>query len=112
MDTPQVTAELLDDGLDALAHPRVDAVLGPALDGGWWALGLRAPVAGLFDGVEMSTADTGDQQLAALRRRGLRVHLLPVLRDVDRPDDLDAIATSHPHLQMSARARQLAGAQP
>lgn len=108
MDTPQVTAELLDDGLDALARPGVDAVLGLALDGGWWALGLREPAPGIFDGVAMSADDTGDQQLAALRRRGLRVHLLATLRDLDRPDDVAAIADAHPHLRVSIRVRELA----
>lgn len=110
MDTPQVTPSLLDEGLDALTHPGVDAVLGLALDGGWWALGLRTPLPGVFDGVAMSVDDTGEQQLAALRRRGLRVHLLPTLRDLDRPDDVAAIADAHPHLRVSIRARELAGA--
>lgn len=113
MDTPQVTPALLDEGLEALTHPRIDAVLGPALDGGWWALGLPAPVPGVFDGVAMSADDTGDQQLATLRRLGLRVHLLPTLRDLDRPDDVTAIAAAHPHLRVSILARELAaGANP
>jgi hypothetical protein len=34
MDTPQLTPWLLEDGMRALATPGVDAVLGPALDGG------------------------------------------------------------------------------
>ena len=41
MDTPQVTPALLAPGCAALE--RADAVFGPALDGGYWAIGLRAP---------------------------------------------------------------------
>ena len=52
MDAPQVTPELLDAGLAALADH--DAALGPAADGGYWAIGLRRPAAGVFDGVPMS----------------------------------------------------------
>ena len=46
MDTPQLTAELLADGLAALADH--DAVLGPALDGGYWSIGLRVADAAAF----------------------------------------------------------------
>ena len=62
MDTPQLTAGLLDDGRWAAGRRgRPDAVLGPAADGGWWALGLREPGArrGRCVGVPTSTPDTG-----------------------------------------------------
>ena len=41
MDTPQVSASLLERGLRGLWS--ADAVLGPAADGGYWAIGLRKP---------------------------------------------------------------------
>ena len=41
MDTPQVTPGDLARGLERLAAPGIDAVLGPATDGGYWAIGLR-----------------------------------------------------------------------
>ena len=109
MDTPQVTAALLDDALDRLRSHHVDAVLGPAADGGWWALGLTEPVPGAFDGVPMSAPDTGACQLARLRALGLRVGMLPELTDVDRPDDLDRVAAEHPHLAVAEVARTLDG---
>ena len=91
MDTPQVTAELLEDGRRALAT--ADAVLGLAEDGGWWALGLRDPVPALvLRDVPMSTPDTGALTLSALRDHGLRVALLPTLRDVDTAADAHAVA--------------------
>ena len=106
MDTPQITAELLDDALARLAHGRDDALVGPACDGGWWALGLRAPIGGVFDGVPMSRVDTGERQVARLRELGLRVGLLPELRDIDEPDDLAAVAAGFPHLRVAAAARR------
>src|SRR5436305_587964 len=54
MDTPQVTPALLAAGVRALERPGTDAVLGPALDGGYWAIGLRRPRRELFLGVPMS----------------------------------------------------------
>lgn len=97
MDTPQVSAELLGSALDTLLRPGVDAVLGPALDGGWWALGLRRPLRRLFDGVPMSTTFTGLAQQRNLDRLGLRWTALPALRDVDLIDDALAVAGEIPH---------------
>jgi uncharacterized protein len=91
MDTPQVTAADLSLAIRLLGSS--DAVLGPAADGGWWALGLRDPrhAAALRD-IPTSTSSTGARTLAALRSRGLRVALLPMLRDVDTAADAAEVA--------------------
>ncbi|WP_306215742.1 TIGR04282 family arsenosugar biosynthesis glycosyltransferase [Actinoplanes sp. RD1] len=93
MDTPQVTPALVRAALDRLASGPHDAVLGPAEDGGWWALGLRdAAHAAVLRDVPMSTATTGADTRAALASRGLRVGDLPALRDVDTAADAYAVA--------------------
>src|SRR5262249_40480111 len=66
MDTPQLTARLLDDACSRLEQPETDAVLGPAADGGFWTIGFQRERAGAFDGVTMSTNKTGEQQRARL----------------------------------------------
>ncbi|MFI6064430.1 DUF2064 domain-containing protein [Micromonospora sp. NPDC051227] len=82
MDTPQIRPAVLTSALDRLAEH--EAVFGPALDGGWWALGLRDPrYASALRDVPMSTDDTGRRTLAALRGHGVQPAILPVLRDVD-----------------------------
>ncbi|MFG3256797.1 DUF2064 domain-containing protein [Streptomyces sp. NPDC048172] len=93
MDTPQVTPRLLARGL-ALA--RGGAALGPAADGGFWALGLAAPDPSLVRGVPMSTSGTGDAQLRRLVLAGLVVGELPTLRDVDTAADAFAVAATAP----------------
>jgi glycosyltransferase A (GT-A) superfamily protein (DUF2064 family)/SAM-dependent methyltransferase len=103
MDTPQVTPELLGGDWHG-----ADAVLGLCPDGGFWAVGLRRPVAGAFSGVAMSTDHTGADQLARLLSLGLNVHLLPRLRDVDTPADAEAVALQAPHTRFASRCRQLA----
>jgi rSAM/selenodomain-associated transferase 1 len=91
MDTPQVTPELLAGAVRALDG--ADAALGLAADGGWWALGLHDPAhAEVLRTIPTSTADTGRQTLQALRDKGLRVVLLPELRDVDTAEDAYAVA--------------------
>jgi len=92
MDTPQVTPAQLTASLRALHSPGVEAVLGPAVDGGWWSIGLRTPDASVFRGVPMSTPSTGAAQHARLQGLGLRTVLLPSLRDVDDFDDAVAVA--------------------
>ncbi|MDJ0395591.1 DUF2064 domain-containing protein [Rhodococcus sp. G-MC3] len=92
MDTPQVSAALLNSSARLLTEPG-RSVLGMAEDGGWWALGIPDPALaqGLLD-VPMSHPDTGANTLAALHALGARVASLPVLRDVDHEDDMNAVA--------------------
>jgi glycosyltransferase A (GT-A) superfamily protein (DUF2064 family)/SAM-dependent methyltransferase len=108
MDTPQVTAQLLDSDWEG-----ADAALGLSEDGGFWAIGLRyGHPPGLFDGVPMSTSRTGSAQLARLINSGLSVKLLPPLRDVDRPGDADLVATQFPGLLFSRRYAEITSRRP
>jgi uncharacterized protein len=91
MDTPQVTVALLAAAATRLAAG-ADAVLGPACDGGYWAVGLQRAVEGAFTGVAMSVATTGAEQVGRLRSLGLAVESLPRLRDVDTWGDATAVA--------------------
>ncbi len=96
MDTPQVGPWLLEEAIASLEAPGTDAVLGHAEDGGYWAIGLRRPDPRAFAGVPMSVAETGARQEEALRGLGLRVGLLPTLRDVDLIGDARAVAAIAP----------------
>ncbi len=102
MDTPQVTALLLESAIDLLESPGIDAVLGPAADGGWWAMGLRRPVPEAVLGVPMSAPFTGVAQRERLRLLGFRCALLPALRDVDRIGDAVAVAAEVPGSRFAA----------
>ena len=108
MDTPQVTATDLNDALSLLDEGGRPAVLGPALDGGWWLIGWRAadPWA-VFRGVPMSTDRTGSVQARRLRRLGLELRTVAPARDIDTADDLAAIAERHPGLHTSQLAAEL-----
>jgi glycosyltransferase A (GT-A) superfamily protein (DUF2064 family) len=95
MDTPQVTPSLLSGAAGRLAGG-ADAVIGPALDGGYWAIGLRRPAPDAFAGVPMSTPRTGAAQRRRLAALGLGVAILPELRDVDTWGDAVAVADALP----------------
>lgn len=106
MDTPQLTASDLDDAFDVLRGRA--AVLGPASDGGWWAIGLQQPVPGVFAGIATSRVDTGARQHARLVELGLEPALLAERRDVDRPDDVFAVAAEAPGTRFAEVAAALA----
>ncbi len=110
MDTPQVSPVLLQQVGAQLSD--VDAVLGLAVDGGWWALALREPGRGrLLADVPMSRPDTGLLTLERLRSAGLSVAMAPRLRDVDTADDLADVAAVCPRnarFPQAVRALELA----
>ena len=108
MDTPQLTPEMLAAAGRALLADGVDAVLGPADDGGWWCIGFRRPVAGAFTGVPMSVTSTCAEQRRRLTELGLHVRELPVLRDVDTISDARAVARHAPHTRFARAVGALA----
>ncbi|MYZ37943.1 DUF2064 domain-containing protein [Streptomyces sp. MnatMP-M17] len=92
MDTPQVTAGLLAPAIAPDAWQEHDAWFGPAVDGGFWALGLAEPDPALLRGIPMSVPETGAVQYARLVAAGLRIGQLPKLRDVDTAEDARLVA--------------------
>jgi uncharacterized protein len=107
MDTPQVTAAALAECVTRLMADDVDAVLGKAEDGGFWAVGLRRPDRRAFVGVPMSEAFTGRAQENRLATLGLRVAPLPVLRDVDDAHDALAVAVAAPGGRFASAVRSV-----
>lgn len=85
-DVPSLPLDYYRQALDQLE--RHDVVVGPALDGGYYMIGLKKLLPALFQGIPWST----DRVLTMTREKavdmGLRVALLPEWRDVDTIEDL------------------------
>jgi uncharacterized protein len=64
-----------------------DVVLGPALDGGYWLIGLRQPQPVLFEKMPWSTNAVLNETVERARAARLSVHLLRRLSDVDTERD-------------------------
>jgi rSAM/selenodomain-associated transferase 1 len=84
-DCPEIASDDIEKAWAALRE--FDLVLGPATDGGYWLLGLRAPQPQLFRGIPWSSATVLNETLARARPTGLSVHLLRELSDIDTVED-------------------------
>lgn len=89
-DCPDVTSNLLAQAFQSLEAS--DIVLGPALDGGYYLIGLSETCCSvyqdLFQGIEWGTSQVFDQTVAIARHLNLSFTALTPLSDIDRPEDL------------------------
>jgi len=86
-DCPAIDADLLRRAFESLEE--ADVVIGPAEDGGYYLLGMRSARPALFDRIPWSTDRVLETTLRAAEAEHLSVARLPVLRDIDRPEDLE-----------------------
>ncbi|MEX1082352.1 MAG: TIGR04282 family arsenosugar biosynthesis glycosyltransferase [Halofilum sp. (in: g-proteobacteria)] len=89
-DCPWITASVIRESAALLGA--ADAVLGPADDGGYVLLGLHRVVASLFEGVEWGRGNVLEATRERLGALDWRWRELPARPDVDRPEDLAALA--------------------
>ena len=90
-DIPGITPRLLSDAFDLLQT--YDMALGPAIDGGYYLIGLdtgHLPPRSerLFDDIAWGGCAVYEQTLTAAGALGLSVGRLARLPDIDRPEDL------------------------
>ena len=73
------------------ALEEVDVVLCPSSDGGFYALGTRVPLSGLFNGIRWSTEVVCKETRERCENAGLSVRLLYPNFDVDHVSDLNKL---------------------
>jgi rSAM/selenodomain-associated transferase 1 len=69
-------------------HP---LVLGPAMDGGYYLIGLQSLYNELFCGIQWSTSNVLKETLQRAAQAGLQYYLLPEMRDIDQYDDIQVL---------------------
>jgi rSAM/selenodomain-associated transferase 1 len=85
-DCPDLSQNLIEEAFLALnSH---DVVLGPASDGGYYLIGLSQSFPMLFNHIDWGSDRVLAQTKKIIEQENLSVYDLPVLTDVDRPDDL------------------------
>lgn len=96
-DSPTLPVARVEEALRRLARRRV--ALGPSLDGGYYLLGLRAPLPDIFSGIPWGSENVLARTLARLRNARISHDLLPCGYDVDTPAD---VAMLRRHLSLLA----------
>ena len=92
-DCPGITPQILSRALHLLQTRQM--VLGPALDGGYYLLGLRRTLGlscarKLLTGIDWGTEKVLDQTVQKAGQIGVKPCYLQYLRDIDSPGDLDS----------------------
>ncbi|XP_013390834.1 uncharacterized protein LOC106159171 isoform X2 [Lingula anatina] len=92
-DIPGISVEILEEALDMLRSEASQMVLGKALDGGYYLVGLQRKTQGqldeLFAGMDWGTDKVFRQQCQAADRAGITTNVLTAqLQDVDLPEDI------------------------
>ena len=71
-----------------IALKEADIVIGPAADGGYYLLGMKMLCPDLFKNINWSTDTVLKETIAVCDNLELHYFLLPVLKDVDRQEDI------------------------
>lgn len=87
-DIPGITAQLISSAMKSLQDH--DVILGPTEDGGYYLIGLRSPTPHLFENIPWSTDAVFSLTREKAKSLNLSLRVLPMLRDLDTIDDLQA----------------------
>lgn len=88
-DLPTISLELIESAFVALE--RNDVVLGPALDGGYYLIGMSKRPHDIFQGIAWSTDSVLDETIKILKQNQLSFHLLAEMDDVDQFENLNQL---------------------
>ncbi|HXG53539.1 MAG TPA: TIGR04282 family arsenosugar biosynthesis glycosyltransferase [candidate division Zixibacteria bacterium] len=92
-DLPPVPLEFLERAYALLERPAIDVVLGPSTDGGYYLVGMKREVPGIFEGIAWSRSDVLARTLERLETAGISWGLLPFWYDIDTAEDLRGLAS-------------------
>jgi len=87
IDCPDLDIQIMAEAFQLLETH--DLVLGPAQDGGYYLIGLQRLIPELFVGIDWGTAQVRQQTTEIAENLGLAIAFVPMLYDIDRPEDLD-----------------------
>lgn len=90
-DSPTMPASVLDEAIDELRRPGDRIVLGPAIDGGYYLIGLKHPHAALFQGVTWGSSQVLAETLSRAAAVPTPLKLLPLWYDVDELGSLQLL---------------------
>ena len=90
-DLPTLPTAYLQQAVDLLSNSRLDVVLGPSEDGGYYLIGMHHVYRELFRDMPWSTDQVFAKTLQRARDKGLQVACVPPWFDVDTAADLNRL---------------------
>lgn len=84
-DIAGLNSEILTEALNKLDE--FDTVIGPAIDGGYYLIGMKKPQPSIFQNIEWSSENTRPMTVDKIKALGLTCHFLPELSDIDYEED-------------------------
>jgi rSAM/selenodomain-associated transferase 1 len=85
-DIPKLTSTIIEQAFQHLYDH--DLVIGPAVDGGYYLIGMKHPHPELFEGIPWSTNQVFHKTLNIAKKQQLRFATLPTLYDIDKFEDI------------------------
>jgi len=92
-DVPSLPPSYLQEALNLLEQS--DLVFGPAVDGGYYLIGMRNFEGRVFEGISWGSERVLEQTLNICEVHNLSYRLLKYLMDIDRPGDLQALMSQY-----------------
>ena len=91
-DSPDLPVTYIKRAFQKLRHR--DVVLGPAVDGGYYLVGLKSPAPGIFDDISWGEEVVYEESLRAIEALDLALGTLPYWYDVDSFEGLRTLRSS------------------
>jgi rSAM/selenodomain-associated transferase 1 len=88
-DSPDIPVQYIKRAFLKLKHK--DVVIGPAADGGYYLVGLKAPAPAIFEGVDWGGPTVLEQTLERIKSQELSLSTMPLWYDVDTPASLQLL---------------------
>ena len=88
-DCPEINPEIIDEAFEKLT--KVDVVVGPATDGGYYLLGMNQFIPGLFKDIPWSSEEVLSATKNFLVTNDITFDMLPLLSDVDYQEDWEKV---------------------
>jgi uncharacterized protein len=85
-DCYELTPEIINTAFKKLDTASI--VIGPATDGGYYLLGMQAPLKNIFENISWSSEQVFAQTKKIIEQHRYSLSLLPVLNDVDEEKDI------------------------
>lgn len=85
-DSPDLPLCYIEDAFSRLNH--CELVIGPAMDGGYYLIGMNRFLKGLFEGIEWGRNTVAEDTILKAQNNGIKYFLLPYWYDIDDIDGL------------------------